>query len=1320
MRGWRFVAIAALAAALGALGCGSSSSSVAITVTPTTASVITNRTQQFTGAVTGSSNTAITWTLTCQSGVAANTCGSIDATGLYTAPPTIPSVTSTSSGTSTTTAEPTVTVTATAQADTAKTATATLTIVTGISIVITPTSATVGTGEFFQFTATVNNPGCNLTSNPTCENVTWSLPTGLTPANADGSIGASTGVFTAPTTVPSSPNSSTVIVTATSVADDTVTATATVSVETATTPTVTAVSPNTAALGSLFQDIYITGTNFISTEEVFINGVELASTFVTQVSTSLIRARIPDFLLAVPPSSGIFQISVSEQSGPAQTCTTDASACQIALISARPGVVGPSPDSIPQGTAGTQSFFVDGGFFGTGSNPAAPSVSATYNGQLRGIQLPASGTIDSTRQLQVSIGGGSNSNDFATPGLYPVAITSNTDPTKFAVTNLAVQTNYGNTSTLIVPATPNAIPVGSIAASAPSDVAVNPTTGVAVVANKGSNDISLINLSNVTRASLGGGTVPSVMANICTAAVGAVPTGSPAACPPSGPSGVAVDYVRNIALVVNSTTSTIAIVDLNTQAVTFVLPPLQNTPGAVGINPVSGRALVAMQDTNYGVLVDVTQNPPVYAGIVSISTGVNTRVAVEPHLNWALATPGSLGSLGIVDLNAQSSNVITAVSRINNGTANIVTVTVSSTSTAPPLSVVVGDTVQIQNVQFAAGTDPTTAALAPGFDGFYQVTSTSPNQFQFSYAQTGAVLPNVATQAAPLAASGNVNYAEPVATVGVPISVQGIAIDPETQQSVLFDPTASGVVSFFSLIDQSITSLSLETNNAADVGIIAGAYSPLTNTVAAVNFAANTLSVIDPTTPRRLNDAAPYDTRPGPIAVAVDPGTNIAVIANQTDNSVSILSLGPVQTFSITETSPKTVITASSLGSPASPSPQVLTVIGKGLTCTSGSTSLNVRLDGVSLATSCTGSGDRELFATVPPSMLATARRFAVEVVDTSGDVTNAEDFTVEQSVDVSSPSCPIPEPSGVAIDPQQNLADVTLFGCNSLALINMATGSGNTVKVGQNPIGVAVISRAHLAVVANNGAPGTASIVDESQQTVTQTVNTGSGSMGAAADEATGEVAIANSVANTVTVVNAVTGGTSTVSTGQTPIAVGFDYINHVVASADSGGNSLGISSGSGSTAESFSVTAPSSVVYDPVFTDCGSNSNGTTTNTTGCFIVASSTGNVVEVIDPVTSIQNTFRIGINPTAIAYNYRTSTLVSTNTGSHTVTIADFLGEKVRAVLSLPPVAASNATLALILQSAGTLQYALDIHPYTNVAVIADTANGQVLFLPLPY
>ncbi len=1303
MRWWKFSTILTLAAALGALGCGSSSTTtVSISITPTTASVITNRSQQFNGSVTGSSNTAITWTLTCASGVAANTCGSIDATGLYSAPATIPTITS--SGT--TTIEPTVTVTATAQADTTKVATATLTLITGISIAITPPTATVGTGEFFLFTATVNNPGCNLTSNPTCQNVTWSLSTTLT---GIGTIGSTSGVYTAPATVPngsSAEGGSTVIITATSVADTSVTATATVTVVTATTPTVTAVSPNTTALGELFQDIYITGTNFISTENVFINGNQLASTFVTDVSSSVIRARIPDYMLAAPPAppSNFLQVSVAEQSGQAQTCTTDASQCQITVVGVRPGVVGPSPDSITQGTAGVLSFNVDGGFFGTGSNPA---VSATFNGQLRGIQLPASQTIDSTRQLSVTIGGGSNSSDFTVPGLYPVAIKSATNSTKFAVTNLAVQPTYA-------PPTATRIAVGSVpASSAPNDVAINPATGVAVVANTGSNDISLIDLTTAT---------PSFITNICTAAVGALPP-----CPVSGPTGVSVDYVRNIALVVNAAAMTVAVVDLNAKAVTFVLPVLQDTPEAVGINPVTGRALVAMQKTNYGVLVDLTQNPPVYAGIVSISTGTSTRVAVEPHLNWALATPGGLGSVGIVDLSAQSSNAITAISRTNNGTTDVVTVSVQVTGSTSPLSVQVGDAVQIQNIQFPAGTPSAVAALAPTFNGFYAVTSVGPASNQFSYTQTGAPQPDVATQSVPQAATGSVNYAQPVATVGLPISVQGVGINPETQQAVLVDPTTGGVVSFFSLIDQSVTTLSLETNKAFESGTTAAAYNPLTNIVVAVNSSTNTVSVIDPEAPRRLNDGNLYmlNTQcPGKncaVAVAIDPGTNQAVVVNQSDNSVSVLNLGAIQTFSITETSPKTVITASTLGSGPRPAPQQLTVIGKGLTCTNGTTNLIVRLDAIPLQNiSCVGNGDRELTATVPFNMLTSARRFALDVEDPSGHVTNAEDFTVEQSVDVSSASCPIPEPAGVSIDPEQNLAAVTLFGCNDLALINMATGTGAVVPVGMNPIGVAVIPRLHVAVVANNGGAGTASIVDESQLSVTQTVSTGSGPVGATADEATGEVAIANAVSNTVTVVNAVNGATNSISTGQRPLAVAFNYVNHQVAVAASSGNSLGISDGSaGSTSQAFSVAAPTSVIYDPVTTDCGSNSNGTTTNTTGCFIVASSTGNSVNVIDPVSSIQNSFRIGINPTSIAYNYRTSTLVSTNTASHTISVADFLGLKIRAVLTLPPISAANSNLALSLAFQGAIQYGLDIHPFTNVAVIADTANGQVLFVPLP-
>ncbi len=297
----------------------------------------------------------------------------------------------------------------------------------------------------------------------------------------------------------------------------------------------------------------------------------------------------------------------------------------------------------------------------------------------------------------------------------------------------------------------------------------------------------------------------------------------------------------------------------------------------------------------------------------------------------------------------------------------------------------------------------------------------------------------------------------------------------------------------------------------------------------------------------------------------------------------------------------------------------------------------------MAIPTSCSGNGDRVLTATVPFGMLTSARRYAVDVADSSGNVTNAEDFTVELSVDVTGCS-PAPLPSGVAIDPKQNIAAVTLFGCNQVALINMSTGTGSAVNVGTNPLGVAVIPRLHLAVVANNS--GTASIVDELAHSVTQTVATGSGSIGAAADEASGHVAIANSVANTVSVIDAVTGGVSSISTGNRPVAVAYNYVNHQLAvavtgggSAATGGGSVGISTNGSSVSQSFNLDTPTSVVYDPVPTDCGSNISGVTTNTTGCFIANSSTGNTADVIDPVNSVQTVFRIGINPTAIAYNF---------------------------------------------------------------------------------
>jgi peptidoglycan/xylan/chitin deacetylase (PgdA/CDA1 family) len=107
---------------------------VALTISPTTATMYSGMTQQFTAVVSGTSNTAVTWSTTA---------GTITSSGLYTAPAV--------------TATKTAYVTATSVADSTKKATATVTVNPAPSvlsrIVVSPTSASVYVGSTQQFSA---------------------------------------------------------------------------------------------------------------------------------------------------------------------------------------------------------------------------------------------------------------------------------------------------------------------------------------------------------------------------------------------------------------------------------------------------------------------------------------------------------------------------------------------------------------------------------------------------------------------------------------------------------------------------------------------------------------------------------------------------------------------------------------------------------------------------------------------------------------------------------------------------------------------------------------------------------------------------------------------------------------------------------------------------------------------------------------------------------------------------------------------------------------------------------------------------------------
>src|SRR5271157_2900534 len=185
---------------------------VSVTISPTTATVSSNGTKQFTATVNNASNQAVTWTASA---------GTISTTGLFTAP-IVTSVTQAS-------------VTATSVADTSAHASATVTInpanTAPVSVTISPTTATVSSKGTKQFTATVNNASNQA--------VTWTASAGTI---------STTGLFTPPTVTSATQAS----VTATSVADNSKHASASVTIDPSPPTILTSAAPN-ATIGQLYN-----------------------------------------------------------------------------------------------------------------------------------------------------------------------------------------------------------------------------------------------------------------------------------------------------------------------------------------------------------------------------------------------------------------------------------------------------------------------------------------------------------------------------------------------------------------------------------------------------------------------------------------------------------------------------------------------------------------------------------------------------------------------------------------------------------------------------------------------------------------------------------------------------------------------------------------------------------------------------------------------------------------------------------------------------------------------------------------------------------
>jgi DNA-binding beta-propeller fold protein YncE len=678
-------------------------------------------------------------------------------------------------------------VTAQSQKDTKKTGTIKLTLNSGINVSFTPSSAGLPINELQSFLAVLTNDTGKTTG------VTWSLtqqipnstagstPNPYTPlASCSPSCGtlddpnANPVTFTAPPQVPTAinpaqkdnPNSpAKVTLVAVSKADTTRVAVGTITITPGGPISFNNISPSIAPQGATLWDIYLDAPNISSASQILLTypnsqtpvpktsasgqikilfpvPVASTSTSTTPATTCSstspcstgARLRLNASDLNPPDCAAVSPCTVSVSVvDPGEPCNTSAvgtpcTASGVGTFTIQPvraTSTATTPEDIVQGSQ-TQPFAVtvDGGYFGPGGNNAA--VYFQTIGSANQLLVNPNST---SRQLSTSLQ--PTQINPTNPGLYPLYVRSNGSPAPSpnnpSVTNLALFPDYSSTQPAITSGT-TVIPAGTN----PSAADIDPTLGVLVVAETGSNTIEFF--------TIGIGSLTSICTVGNTAGTTTCPGAAPA--PINVPTSVSVDRNNHSVAVVNYGTQAAATSSASCapsgQSVTVLTIPnappplsgpapaqftvplpfdpaaspsgaLQNSsvcpapmPYSIGVDSDSHLALVAYSSqsinslnnlgfivnlnpdssatpNNYGCALDHAINTSstkvgqCLSAQVTLNTGTYPHIAVEPHSHRALVTPGGSGVVRGVDVTKGSTMNVVASAKL---AAGVVTVTI--------------------------------------------------------------------------------------------------------------------------------------------------------------------------------------------------------------------------------------------------------------------------------------------------------------------------------------------------------------------------------------------------------------------------------------------------------------------------------------------------------------------------------------------------------------------------------------------------------------------------------------------------------------------
>jgi hypothetical protein len=913
-------------------------------------------------------------------------------------------------------------------------------------------------------------------------------------------------------------------------------------------------------------------------------------------------------------------VTVSDPGQPVTTCTgtplptgcTSAGTFTYNILPVRPTTLDSIPNDIVQGvvpSGGNIPMTIDGGYFG----PNGQNANVFFNNTIPFTTNGKGQPLSTARQLQVQMPSGPINSGL--PGLYSLSVSSGSTPLPFAanpaVTDLAVFPGYSSNPPIVAATIPG---VGTN----PSAVGIDPTLGVLVVAETGSNAVQFYSIGVGSLTPLGG----PVFAGKTAASV-SVPTG----------------------LSVNSTNHTVAVLNYQEQSITVLPIPggsvqprftidisgaLQGQatpaplPYSIGVDPDTNMGVVAYSSTsassaaNLGFLVNLNTGPnpfgcplaisPPQNGApngeclfaqVTLNTGQYPQVAMAPHGHLAFVTPGGSGALQGVDVTkASASATISSLTLA----AGIVTVTTATSNGLVPGN---AGTVLITGVPGPGTASNSTTA---NFNGVFNVAVISDTSFSYIINSTSSGTVNV-----PAGTTAQVFYSSPnLIFGGLSQFTQGIAINPVTNNAALADPNATGSngpqINLINNLDQTISSISffatctfytvtLPCANSPELGGTANiAWQPYSNAIVSYNSRINQVSISDPASARRYafvcnapaascvvnpqnaSDQATFNsqtTLPGTGTatltvtngttnslnlfggVAVDPATNQAFVVMSGSSQIDIINLGPSPANQL-----KAVQISEILVPPPNPG---LGVIGgiPNATVPQGTLTSTTDLAGVQIfGSGFDGTTQVRLDGTAIPAAnvtLVSSRQLTVTIP--AANLSFPHHFSLDAVT-----------PDTVSGSPQSNAAD--FFVLQAVDLSKVCSSAGGT-----QPSSVAVADQlangpfSPIAVVTNSGCNNisvidinpTATVNGQTVQnpnfgTILHTIAVGATPQGIAVSQPFGLAVVGNNSAGTASIVDLIGNKLAVpdVATGTNPAGVAINDATGAAIVANTGSNTI------------------------------------------------------------------------------------------------------------------------------------------------------------------